>query len=146
MERSWPFNLTGPIALTMAVSPCHEGQGRAASSTSLGKQGSANRSLSPMAVSIGRLIHWTRFMAVALAPEKKKKNARQLRGPGLLDGTRATANLRPEQIERSASGSLLKRQPTMTTGPTWFRHVPHRDHDRPDRRQSTWRSPLGRRA
>ena len=29
--------------------------------------------------------------------------------PGLLDGTRATANLRPEQIERSAAGSLLKK-------------------------------------
>ena len=29
--------------------------------------------------------------------------------PGLLEGTRATANLRSEQIERSASASLLKK-------------------------------------
>ena len=29
--------------------------------------------------------------------------------PGLLDDMRATSNLRPEQIERSASGSLLKK-------------------------------------
>ena len=29
--------------------------------------------------------------------------------PGLLEGTRATANLRPEQVVRSASGSLLKK-------------------------------------
>jgi 3-oxoacyl-[acyl-carrier protein] reductase len=29
--------------------------------------------------------------------------------PGLLEGTRATANLRPEQIERSAASALLKR-------------------------------------
>jgi len=29
--------------------------------------------------------------------------------PGLLDGTRATANLKLEQIERSASCSLLKK-------------------------------------
>jgi 3-oxoacyl-[acyl-carrier protein] reductase len=29
--------------------------------------------------------------------------------PVLIEGTRATANLRPEMIERSASGSLLKR-------------------------------------
>ena len=29
--------------------------------------------------------------------------------PGLLEGTRATANLRPEQIERSAGGALLKK-------------------------------------
>jgi hypothetical protein len=29
--------------------------------------------------------------------------------PGLLDGTRATASLKPEQIERSAPSSLLKK-------------------------------------
>jgi len=29
--------------------------------------------------------------------------------PGLLEGTRATSNLRPEQVERAASGSLLKK-------------------------------------
>ena len=29
--------------------------------------------------------------------------------PGLLDGTRATASLKPEQIERSAASSLLKK-------------------------------------
>jgi len=29
--------------------------------------------------------------------------------PGLLEGTRATANLMPAQIERSASSSLLKK-------------------------------------
>jgi 3-oxoacyl-[acyl-carrier protein] reductase len=29
--------------------------------------------------------------------------------PGLLEGTRATANLRPEQVERSAAASLLKK-------------------------------------
>jgi 3-oxoacyl-[acyl-carrier protein] reductase len=29
--------------------------------------------------------------------------------PGLLEGTRATSNLRPEQIERAASGSLLRK-------------------------------------
>ena len=31
------------------------------------------------------------------------------RTPGLLEGTRATANLRPEQVERSAATSLLKK-------------------------------------
>jgi 3-oxoacyl-[acyl-carrier protein] reductase len=35
--------------------------------------------------------------------------ARNCVAPGLLEGTRATSNLRPEQIERSASGSLLKK-------------------------------------
>jgi 3-oxoacyl-[acyl-carrier protein] reductase len=44
-------------------------------------------------------------MAVALAPEMLVNCV----APGLLEGTRATSNLRPEQIERSATGSLLKK-------------------------------------
>src|SRR5215471_54231 len=57
------------------------------------------------AVSKAGLIHLTRCMAVALAPETLVNCV----APGLLDGTRATANLRPEQVERSASTSLLKK-------------------------------------
>jgi 3-oxoacyl-[acyl-carrier protein] reductase len=44
-------------------------------------------------------------MAVALAPETLVNCV----APGLLEGTRATANLRPEMIERSAAASLLKK-------------------------------------
>jgi 3-oxoacyl-[acyl-carrier protein] reductase len=44
-------------------------------------------------------------MAVALAPETLVNCV----APGLLEGTRATSNLRSEQIERSASTSLLKK-------------------------------------
>jgi 3-oxoacyl-[acyl-carrier protein] reductase len=44
-------------------------------------------------------------MAGALAPETLVNCV----APGLLEGTRATANLRPEMIERSASSSLLKK-------------------------------------
>jgi 3-oxoacyl-[acyl-carrier protein] reductase len=44
-------------------------------------------------------------MAVALAPETLVNCV----APGLLEGTRATANLRPEQIERSSTSALLKR-------------------------------------
>jgi 3-oxoacyl-[acyl-carrier protein] reductase len=44
-------------------------------------------------------------MAVAMAPETLVNCV----APGLLEGTRATSNLRPEQIERSSSGSLLKK-------------------------------------
>jgi 3-oxoacyl-[acyl-carrier protein] reductase len=43
-------------------------------------------------------------MAVALAPAVLVNCV----APGLLEGTRATANLRPEQIANSASSSLLK--------------------------------------
>jgi 3-oxoacyl-[acyl-carrier protein] reductase len=57
------------------------------------------------AVSKAGLIHLTRCMSVALAPEVLVNCV----APGLLEGTRATANLSNAQIERSASGSLLKR-------------------------------------
>lgn len=43
-------------------------------------------------------------LAVALAPETLVNCV----APGLLEGTCATANLRPEQIERSTASSLLK--------------------------------------
>src|SRR6202030_2762522 len=57
------------------------------------------------AVSKAGLIHLTKCMAVALAPETLVNCV----APGLLEGTRATANLRPEMIELSAATSLLKR-------------------------------------
>jgi 3-oxoacyl-[acyl-carrier protein] reductase len=57
------------------------------------------------AVSKAGLIHLTRCMAVALAPETLVNCV----APGLLEGTRATANLDPEQARRSAAASLLKR-------------------------------------
>jgi 3-oxoacyl-[acyl-carrier protein] reductase len=44
-------------------------------------------------------------MAVAVAPETLVNCV----APGLLEGTRATANLWPEQVERSAAGSLLNK-------------------------------------
>ena len=44
-------------------------------------------------------------MAVALAPDVLVNCV----APGLLEGTRATANLRPEHIRHSAASSLLKK-------------------------------------
>ena len=44
-------------------------------------------------------------MAVALAPETLVNCV----APGLLEGTRATANLRPDMIALSAASSLLKK-------------------------------------
>jgi 3-oxoacyl-[acyl-carrier protein] reductase len=57
------------------------------------------------AVAKAGLIHLTRCMAVALAPEVLVNCV----APGLLDGTRATANLTPQHIESSASSALLKK-------------------------------------
>jgi 3-oxoacyl-[acyl-carrier protein] reductase len=99
-------NLTGPMQLTRAVAPHMKARGRGrivniASVAGLSPTGSSIA----YAVSKAGLIHLTRCMAVALAPETLVNCV----APGLLDGTRATANLRSEQIERSASSSLLKK-------------------------------------
>jgi 3-oxoacyl-[acyl-carrier protein] reductase len=105
-NRIMTVNLTGPMLLTKAVAPIMEAQGRGrivniASVAGLSPTGSSIA----YAVSKAGLIHLTRCMAVALAPETLVNCV----APGLLEGTRATANLRPEQVERSAAGSLLKK-------------------------------------
>jgi 3-oxoacyl-[acyl-carrier protein] reductase len=105
-DRILAVNLTGPMHLIKAVAPVMKAQGRGrivniASVAGVAPTGSSIA----YAVSKAGLIHLTRCMAVALAPETLVNCI----APGLLEGTRATANLRPEQIERSASTSLLKR-------------------------------------
>jgi 3-oxoacyl-[acyl-carrier protein] reductase len=105
-EKIMATNLTGPMRLTKAVAPVMKAQGRGrivniASVAGLSPTGSSIA----YAVSKAGLIHLTRCMSVALAPETLVNCV----APGLLDGTRATANLRSEQIERSASSALLKK-------------------------------------
>jgi 3-oxoacyl-[acyl-carrier protein] reductase len=99
-------NLTGPMRLIKAVAPLMKAQGRGrivniSSVAGLGPQGSSIA----YAVSKAGLIHLTRCMAVALAPETLVNCV----APGLLEGTRATANLLPEMIAQSAATSLLKK-------------------------------------
>ena len=99
-------NLTGPMRLIKAVAPVMKAQGRGrivniASVAGLGPTGSSIA----YAVSKAGLIHLTRCMAVALAPETLVNCV----APGLLEGTRATANLLPEMVVRNAAGSLLKK-------------------------------------
>jgi 3-oxoacyl-[acyl-carrier protein] reductase len=105
-ETIMAVNLTGPMRLTKAVAPVMKAQGRGrivniASVAGLGPTGSSIA----YAVSKAGLIHLTKCMAVALAPGTLVNCV----APGLLEGTRATANLRPEQVERSAATSLLKK-------------------------------------
>jgi 3-oxoacyl-[acyl-carrier protein] reductase len=105
-NRIMATNLTGPMLLTKAVAPIMKAQGRGrivniASVAGLYPTGSSIA----YAVSKAGLIHLTRCMAVALAPETLVNCV----APGLLDGTRATANLRSEQIQNSAASSLLKK-------------------------------------
>ncbi len=131
-DRIMAVNLTGPMRLIKAVAPVMkaQGQGRIVNIASVAGLGPTGSSIA-YAVSKAGLIHLTRCMAVALAPETLVNCV----APGLLEGTRATANLRPEQIERSAAGALLKksrRQGRLRRH--GGHHVPHRDHDRPDDR------------
>ena len=100
------INLTGPMRLMKAVAPLMKtrGRGRIVNISSVSGIGPTGSSIA-YAVSKAGLIHLTRCMAVALAPEILVNCV----APGLLEGTRATANLRPEFIERSAATSLLKK-------------------------------------
>jgi len=105
-DKIMDVNLTGPMRLMKAVAPVMKAQGRGrvvniASVAGLSPTGSSIA----YAVSKAGLIHLTRCMAVAMAPEALVNCV----APGLLEGTRATSNLRPEQVERSASSSLLKK-------------------------------------
>ena len=96
-DRIMTTNLTGPMLLTKAVAPVMKAQGRGRIVNISSVAG-----LSPMgssiayAVSKAGLIHLTRCMAVALAPETLVNCV----APGLLDGTRATANLRMPPRDR----------------------------------------------
>jgi 3-oxoacyl-[acyl-carrier protein] reductase len=105
-DRIMAVNLTGPMRLIKAVAPIMKAQkqGRIVNISSVAGLGPTGSSIA-YAVSKAGLIHLTRCMAVALAPETLVNCV----APGLLEGTRATANLRPEQIERSSSSSLLKK-------------------------------------
>jgi len=105
-DRIIDVNLTGPMRLTKAVAPVMkaQGQGRIVNIASVAGLTPTGSSIA-YAVAKAGLIHLTRCMAVALAPETLVNCV----APGLLEGTRATANLLPAQIERSSAGALLKR-------------------------------------
>jgi 3-oxoacyl-[acyl-carrier protein] reductase len=105
-DKIMAVNLTGPMRLMKAVAPAMkaQGRGRIVNISSVAGLGPTGSSIA-YAVSKAGLIHLTRCMAVALAPETLVNCV----APGLLEGTRATANLRSEQIEHSAATSLLKK-------------------------------------
>ena len=105
-DKILAVNLTGPMRLTKAVAPVmkEQGQGRIVNISSVAGLSPTGSSIA-YAVSKAGLNHLTKCMAVALAPETLVNCV----APGLLEGTRATANLRNEQIERAAAGALLKK-------------------------------------
>ena len=105
-EKIMAVNLTGPLRLTKAVAPVmkRQGQGRIVNISSVAGLGPTGSSIA-YACSKAGLNHLTKCMAVALAPEVLVNCV----APGLLEGTRATSNLRSEQIEKASSTSLLKK-------------------------------------
>jgi 3-oxoacyl-[acyl-carrier protein] reductase len=105
-DKIMAINLTGPMRLTKAVAPVMkaQGRGRIVNVSSVAGLTPTGSSIA-YAVSKAALIHLTRCMAVALAPETLVNCV----APGLLEGTRATANLRPEMIAQGAASSLLKK-------------------------------------
>jgi 3-oxoacyl-[acyl-carrier protein] reductase len=92
------------MLLTKAVGPVmkRQGGGRIVNISSVAGLGPTGSSIA-YAVSKAGLIHLTKCMAVALAPEVLVNCV----APGLLEGTRATANLRPEQVAIGRKASLL---------------------------------------
>ena len=105
-DKIMAVNLTGPMRMIKAVAPVMkaQGQGRIVNIASVAGLTPTGSSIA-YAVSKAGLIHLTRCMAVAVAPETLVNCV----APGLLEGTRATANLLPEMITRNAAGSLLKK-------------------------------------
>ncbi|MFV0298338.1 MAG: SDR family NAD(P)-dependent oxidoreductase [Hyphomicrobiaceae bacterium] len=105
-DRILAVNLTGPMRLIKAVAPVMkaQGRGRIVNISSVAGLGPSGSSIA-YAVSKAGLNHLTRCMAVALAPETLVNCV----APGLLEGTRATANLRQEQIDIASQGALLKK-------------------------------------
>lgn len=99
-------NLTGPMRMIKAVAPAMkaQGRGRIVNISSVAGLGPTGSSIA-YAVSKAGLISLTRCMAVALAPETLVNCV----APGLLEGTRATANLLPDVVTRNAASSLLKK-------------------------------------
>ena len=110
-EEDWhaimDVNATGAFLVAKHVAPVmkRQGSGRIVNISSVAGLGPSGSSIA-YAVSKAGLIHLTKCMAVALAPHVLVNCV----APGLLEGTRATANLSNAQIERSASGALLKRE------------------------------------
>jgi 3-oxoacyl-[acyl-carrier protein] reductase len=105
-DKIMAVNLTGPMRLIKAVAPVMkaQGRGRIVNISSVAGLGPTGSSIA-YAVSKAGLIHLTKCMAVAMAPQTLVNCV----APGLLEGTRATANLRPDVIERNAATSLLRK-------------------------------------
>ena len=105
-EKILHANTTGPYLCSRAVGPImkRQGNGRIVNVGSIAGFQPSGSSIA-YAVSKAALAHLTRCLAVALAPEVLVNGV----APGLMEGTRMTERLRPEQIARSSAEAVLGR-------------------------------------
>jgi 3-oxoacyl-[acyl-carrier protein] reductase len=105
-DRLFSTNLRGPYLLCRAAAPRLKagGAGRIVNIASVAGLNPGGSSIA-YATSKAGLIHLTRCLAVALAPEVTVNCV----APGLMDGTRMTSRLRPETAEGARQRAALKR-------------------------------------
>jgi 3-oxoacyl-[acyl-carrier protein] reductase len=103
-------NTTSPFLCIKAVAPVmqRQKQGRIVNVASIAGLYPSGSSIA-YAVSKAALIHLTRCMAVALAPEILVNAV----APGMILGTRMTTNLPPDFVERSIKASALQKPPEL---------------------------------
>jgi len=99
-------NLTSPLLCIKAVAPImkRQGCGRIVNTASIAGLAPLGSSMA-YAVSKAGVIHLTRCMAVALAPEVTVNAV----APGTMMGTRMTSKLAPELVERTTKNAALQR-------------------------------------
>ena len=109
-DRLFATNLRGPYLLSRAAAPHLKasGSGRIVNVSSVAGLHPAGSSIA-YATSKAGLIHLTRCLALALAPEVSVNCV----APGLMDGTRMTSRLRSEQVKTSLERAALKRAVTV---------------------------------
>jgi len=105
-DRLFATNLRGPYLLARAAAPHLKasGSGRIVNIASVAGLNPGGSSIA-YATSKAGLIHLTRCLAVALAPEVSVNCV----APGLMEGTRMTSRLRPEQADGARQRAILKR-------------------------------------
>ncbi len=96
-------NTTGPFLCTREIAPImkRQGGGRIVNISSVAGFTPTGSSIA-YAVSKSALNHLTRCMAVALAPDVLVNCV----APGLMDGTRMTTRLHPDQVRNALAGAL----------------------------------------
>jgi 3-oxoacyl-[acyl-carrier protein] reductase len=109
-DRLFSTNLRGPYLLSRAAAPRLKasGAGRIVNIASVAGLNPGGSSIA-YATSKAGLIHLTRCLAVALAPEVSVNCV----APGLMDGTRMTSRLRPDIVQGALQRAVLHRAATV---------------------------------